>query len=78
MMNTRMSQYWGYWRNPLSHLYFIIYYYYFVDRFVNGHEPLLALELTKESRIDEAVNDAFINYYLVIYAMIMALELVKV
>ena len=60
-------------------MYFIVYYYYFVDRYVNGKDPLLALDLdVKTAKIDEAVNDAFINYYLVIYAMIMALELVKV
>jgi hypothetical protein len=82
MFNTRASQYWSYWRNTLAHVYFIVYYYYFVDRFVNSHDPLLALELKATEKdtpkIDLAVNDAFLNFYLVAYAMITALELVKV
>jgi len=46
---------------------------------VNNHDPLLALDLDKNTaNIHEAVSDAFINFYLVAYAMITALELVKV
>ena len=59
-------------------MYFIVYYYYFYLRVSASHDPLLALELDPTADIDEAVGDAFINFYLVAYAMITALELVKV
>lgn len=62
----------------MAHVYFVVYYLYFVDRFIKSHDPLLALELEKSDDINMAVSDAFINFYLVAYGMLTALELVKV
>ena len=62
----------------MAHVYFVIYYLYFIDRFIESHDPLLALELQNTNKIEIAVRDAFVNFYLVAYAMVTALELVKV
>ena len=44
----------------------------------NKGEELLVLRLDETADINEAIHDSFISFYLVIYAMITALELVKV
>jgi hypothetical protein len=62
----------------MSHLYFIVYYYYFSQRMAKNAEELLVLRLEEDADITEAINDSFINFYLVLYATIIALELVKV
>lgn len=62
----------------MAHVYFVVYYLYFIDRFVESHDPVLALELGPDDSMELATRDAFVNFYLVAYAMITALELVKV